>query len=59
VTLGAGEWARFAAARVAAKLHVVYDPDREASLFFEVNSGRAVMLETGKRITVFTNDLDS
>ena len=36
---GAGEWARFAAAHVAAKVHVVYDPDREAPLFFEVSSG--------------------
>lgn len=36
---GAGEWARFAAAHVAAKVHVVYDPTREAPLFFEVSSG--------------------
>lgn len=36
---GAGDWARFAAAKVAAKVHVVYDPNREAPLFFEVSSG--------------------
>jgi IS4 transposase len=36
---GAGDWARFAAAHVAAKVHVVYDPAREAPLFFEVSSG--------------------
>lgn len=36
---GAGDWARFAAAQVAAKVHVVYDPSREAPLFFEITSG--------------------
>jgi IS4 transposase len=36
---GAGDWARFAAAQVAAKVHVVYDPRREAPLCFEVSSG--------------------
>ena len=37
--LGAGDWARFAAAQVAAKVHVVYDPHRAAPLYFEVSSG--------------------
>ena len=36
---GAGEWARFAAAKVAAKVHMVYDPQRQAPVYFEVSSG--------------------
>lgn len=36
---GAGEWARFAAAQVAAKVHVVYDPKLQAPLYFEVSPG--------------------
>jgi hypothetical protein len=36
---GAGEWARFAAAKVAAKVHMVYDPRLQAPLYFEVSPG--------------------
>ena len=45
---GAGDWARFAAAHVAAKVHVVYDPDREAPLFFEVTSGNVNDISVAK-----------
>lgn len=48
---GAGEWARFAAAQVAAKVHVVYDPQRQAPLFFEVSPGNV------NDITVAKNQL--
>lgn len=36
---GAGEWARFAAAKVAAKVHMVYDPQRQAPVYFEISPG--------------------
>lgn len=45
----AGEWARFAATKVAAKVHLVYDPDRQAPLFFEVTAGNVNDITVAKR----------
>lgn len=36
---GASEWARFAVAEVAAKVHMVYDPQLQAPVYFEISPG--------------------
>jgi transposase len=36
---GAGEWAQFQNAKLAAKVHVVYDPKAQLPVFYELTSG--------------------